>query len=190
MSVALRPPPELCRPVILTALASVAIGDAILALTGRQARIKWPNDLLVGGKKACGILIERHAETTVIGIGLNLGQTADELAAAGLTEATSLGLITGNPVEPHAAARVLIPRLDQEYGRLLGGERTAVEADWKWRVGLLGRPVTVELSDGRTVTGRLVEMGFEGLAVDGGRGLPRVIPPESVRHVRAAAESV
>src|SRR5262245_1276165 len=51
MSVALRPPAELSRPVVLTALAGVAVGDAILALTGQQARIKWPNDLLVRGKK-------------------------------------------------------------------------------------------------------------------------------------------
>src|SRR5689334_15414573 len=46
MSVALRPPPDLSRPVVLTALAGVAVGEAIFALRGLQARLKWPNDLL------------------------------------------------------------------------------------------------------------------------------------------------
>src|SRR5439155_21260352 len=59
MSVVLRPPPELRRPVVLTAWAAVAVADAIRALTGAQSRIKWPNDLLIRGKQVCGILIEQ-----------------------------------------------------------------------------------------------------------------------------------
>src|SRR5687767_8862526 len=79
LSVVLRPPAELRRPVILTAWAAVSVAEAILALTGVQARIKWPNDLLVRGKKVCGILIEQSGTAgeivTVAGIGLNLNQT-------------------------------------------------------------------------------------------------------------------
>src|SRR5262249_41160587 len=84
LSVVLRPPPELCRPVILTAFAAVAVADALQTLTGAQARVKWPNDLLVRGKKVCGLLIEQHAETVILGIGLNLTQSAEEFAAGGL----------------------------------------------------------------------------------------------------------
>src|SRR3954469_18386865 len=92
MSVVLRPPPELLRPVILTAWAAVSVAEAILTLTGAQARIKWPNDLLIRGKKVCGILIEQTGTgselVTVAGIGLNLNQTADEFARANLPDAT------------------------------------------------------------------------------------------------------
>jgi BirA family biotin operon repressor/biotin-[acetyl-CoA-carboxylase] ligase len=183
MSVALRPPPELCRPVVLTALAAVAVGEAVLALTGSQARIKWPNDLLVRGKKVCGILIE-NTTAVVVGIGLNLTQTVDEFAAAGLPDATSLGIVGGRPIDATAAAEVVVRKLDAEYGRLLAGERVAVEADWKWRIGLLGRPVAAELSDGSVATGRLHEMSFDGLELDTGECGYRVLVPETVRQLR------
>jgi BirA family transcriptional regulator, biotin operon repressor / biotin---[acetyl-CoA-carboxylase] ligase len=183
ISVALRPPTALCRPVILTALAAVAVGEVILALTGTQARIKWPNDLLVRAKKVCGILIE-NTTTTVIGIGLNLNQTAAEFTDAGLPDATSLAATSELPIPPREAAELVIRKLDAEYDRLLRGERVAVEADWKWRVGLLGRPVSVELTDGAIVAGRLREMGFDGLELDTVGGV-RVLVPESVRHITA-----
>ena len=77
---------------------------------------------------------------------------------------------------------MVIRQLDAEYGRLLAGERVAVEADWKWRVGLLGRQVIAERTDGTTMTGRLREMGFDGLELDTATGL-QVLVPETVRHV-------
>lgn len=183
-SVLLFPPAELNRPVVLTAWAAVAVGEAVRELTGVQVRIKWPNDLLVRGKKVCGILIEQH-RGTVIGIGLNLNQSADDFAAAGLPDAGSLAIAAGSPIDPGAAARVLVHRLDDEYDRLLAGERAALEADWKWRVGLLGRHVTAELADGTTATGRLREMGFDGLELEVGDGAFRVLTPETVRQLRA-----
>lgn len=190
MSVVLRPPPELRRPVILTAWAAVGVAEAVLALTGAQAKLKWPNDLLIQGKKVCGILIEQTSTatglTTVAGIGLNLNQTAEEFAAAELPNATSLGVISGKPVESRAAAAAVLQKLDFEYTRLLAGERVALEADWKWRIGLLGRPVVVEVVGGATATGRLLDMSFDGLEVADDGGFVRVIAPESVVHLRAA----
>lgn len=183
MSVVLHPPQELRRPSVLTAWAAVAVGEAVYALTGVQARIKWPNDLLVRGKKVCGILIEQ-ARAVVVGIGLNLNQTAEEFAAAELPDATSLGVIARRPFELRDAADVVVERLDAEYGRLLGDERAGVEADWKWRTGLLGRQVLVELTDGTTLLGRLREMGFDALEVDTPGESGRRIPPEAVAHVR------
>jgi BirA family biotin operon repressor/biotin-[acetyl-CoA-carboxylase] ligase len=189
MSVALRPPSALCRPVVLTAFAAVALGEAILSLTGAQARIKWPNDLLIRGKKVCGILIE-NTSTTVIGIGLNLNQSQEHFTEAGLPDATSLFLASGRQQVASVAAKVVIQQLDAEYGRLLGGERVAVEADWKWRIGLLGKHVTAELNDGSFVSGRLHEMSFDGLELDTGEGCFRLLVPETVRHLRPFAESV
>src|SRR5438046_2971142 len=59
LSILLAPPPELRRPALLTAWAAVGIADAIAAVAGHDAHIKWPNDLLLGGRKVCGILIEQ-----------------------------------------------------------------------------------------------------------------------------------
>ncbi len=189
MSVVLRPPPELRRPVVLTAWAAVSVAEAILALTNLQVRLKWPNDLLLRGKKCCGILIEQTSTqsgtTAVLGIGLNLNQTAEDFAGAELPDATSLGIASGHLFETHAAAGVVIHKLDQEYSRLLAGERTAVEAEWKWRIGLLGRPVVIEHLGGEVTTGRLRDMAFEGVEVETPDGFVRIVMPESISHIRA-----
>jgi BirA family biotin operon repressor/biotin-[acetyl-CoA-carboxylase] ligase len=189
MSVVLRPPPELCRPVVLTAWAAVAVADAVLALTGAQARIKWPNDLLIRGKKVCGILIEQSGRgdrvTAIAGVGLNLTQTTDEFAAANLPDATSLSIVGGGLIDARTAAGVVIRKLDTEYARLLNGERVAVEADWKWRVGLLGRHVLIEHPGGAVTTGRLRDMAFDGLEIENSDGFVHVVAPESVAHIRA-----
>lgn len=193
MSVLMFPPPELLRASILTAWAAVAVGEAAYTLTGVQPRIKWPNDLLVRGKKVCGILIERGQGSgpnqppshVVTGIGLNLNQTAEEFAAAELPDAASLAIVGGKPIELRAATEAVVQRLDAEYARLLGDERTAVEADWAWRTGLLGRSVVIERTDGTVVVGRMRAMGFAGLEVEAEDGSVQVIVPEAVAHVRA-----
>ncbi|MBY0461265.1 MAG: hypothetical protein K2V38_28405, partial [Gemmataceae bacterium] len=65
------------------------------------------------------------------------------------------------------------------------GERVAVAADWKWRVGLLGRQVLAELRGAETVAGRLRDMSFDGLELEDAGGFVRVIRPEAVAHLRA-----
>ncbi|HET6573354.1 MAG TPA: biotin--[acetyl-CoA-carboxylase] ligase [Fimbriiglobus sp.] len=185
MSVLLAPPEELRRPVVLTAWAAVGVGEAIRTLTGVQAKLKWPNDLLVHGKKVCGILIEQGAGT-VAGIGLNLNQSASDFAAAGLPDATSLALAAGTSIDPQAAAVAVIRRLDEEYDRLLAGERVPLEADWKWRLGLLGRQVVAELADGSVLGGRLRDLSFDGVEIEPGEFAIEVVRPEFVRQLRPA----
>ena len=185
MSVLLFPPVAVRRPVVLTALAAVAVAEAIRERTGLQARIKWPNDLLLGGKKVCGILIEQGLGT-VVGLGLNLNQSADDLMSAGLPDATSLAVAAGGWIDPAAALATVVRHLDDEYDRLSAGDVVQLEADWKWRVGLLGRQVIVESADGGTTVGRLREMSFEGLEVETGESGFVAVRPEMVRHVRPA----
>src|SRR5688572_13168970 len=106
LSALLFPPPALRRPAILTAFAAVAVGETVLQVAGRQATIKWPNDVLLRGKKVCGILIECGAPPFrgepkandpyfVVGIGLNVNQSADDFAQADLPDATSLSIAVG-----------------------------------------------------------------------------------------------
>jgi BirA family biotin operon repressor/biotin-[acetyl-CoA-carboxylase] ligase len=162
----------------------VAVGDSVLSLSGAQARIKWPNDLLIRGKKVCGILIEQTT-ATVVGIGLNLNQTADEFADAGLPDATSLLLLSSKVTELRSAVETVVMALNAEYRRLLGGERVAVEADWKWRTGLLGRQIALERMDGTFLHGRLKEMSFDALELELPGGEVRAIVPETVLHIEA-----
>ena len=183
MTVQLDPPAHLVRPVILTALAAVGVAEAILELTGLQAKINWPNDLLLRGRKCCGVLIEQRSRT-LIGLGLNLNQTAQDWAEAGLPRAVSLAEMAKKPIDRDVALGCVVKHLDAEYGWLLAGEQVRLEADWKWRIGLLGRPVAATLVTGELVSGRLHDMSFAGVELElhGGGGF-RVLPPELIRNL-------
>jgi BirA family biotin operon repressor/biotin-[acetyl-CoA-carboxylase] ligase len=119
LSALLFPPPALRRPAVLTAWAAVSVCETVRRAAGLQARIKWPNDVLVRGKKVCGILIEQ-GRGTVVGIGLNVSQPADFFAAHGLTQAASLALFSLAPLDWTKVARQLISQLDSEYQPLHG----------------------------------------------------------------------
>src|SRR5262249_27619283 len=147
LSALLFPPLQLRRPAVLTAWAAVSVCEAVRRAIGVQAKIKWPNDVLIRGRKVCGILAEQ-GRGTVVGIGLNVNQAAADFEAAGLPQATSLALAEGRPLDCREVARVLIGQLDEEYGRLLQGDLATLEACWKWRVGLLGKQVVAECHDG------------------------------------------
>ena len=151
MSVLLFPPPELRRPVLLTAWAAVAVCETILKLANHQTKIKWPNDVLIDGKKVCGILIEQRTTgntefplASAIGIGLNVTQSAEMFAEAGLPDAVSLASATGQLFAFDDVARELIGQLDEQYHLLVERDFNTLEALWKWRLGLLGKSVAVE----------------------------------------------
>ncbi len=182
------PPPALRRPVVMTAWAAVAVSEVILQLTGLQATIKWPNDILVGGKKVCGFLIEQKTTgrpdaplATVVGLGLNVTQPANDFAAANLPDAASLASLTGKTLSVDAVARDIFHRMDEEYERLLSGDLASLESLWQWRFGLIGNPVVVEVADG-TRRGELLDVGFDGLTLKVGHEVVH-LAPEAVRHV-------
>ena len=181
MSVILDPPQQLRRPAILTALAAVSVAEAIRPLINRQPRIKWPNDVLIGRKKVCGILIEQGVRT-IVGIGLNVNQSADDFVKAELPDATSLAMVVGKSLDVDAVAQQLIASLDHEYNLLLSGELTTLEACWKWRLGLLGKQVTVECHD-RSCQGRLLEIAWSGLELRLPDGQKMRFSPENIRHI-------
>jgi BirA family transcriptional regulator, biotin operon repressor / biotin---[acetyl-CoA-carboxylase] ligase len=178
------PPPPLRRPAILTAWAAISVCETIRHATGLQARIKWPNDVLLRGRKVCGILIEQ-TRGTVVGIGLNLNQTADDFAAAGLPQAGSLAVFSGRPHDRDEVARLLIRRLDEEYDRLCAGDLVTLEACWKGRLGLLGQPVRAECPDA-VHRGRLRELGWDGVDLELSEGRVLRLRPEAIRHLEPA----
>src|SRR5262249_1473035 len=149
------------------------------------------NDVLLHGKKVCGILIESagaagRPPSAVVGIGLNVNQTAEQFAAAGLPDATSLADGAGQLFEASAVAGQLLGQLDHEYTLLGQGELGALGARWARRIGLLGCEVVAEATDGRQHRGRLRELTLDGLVLEQPGGAVRCLPPEGVRHLTAA----
>jgi BirA family biotin operon repressor/biotin-[acetyl-CoA-carboxylase] ligase len=112
------PPSEV---LILSLAAGLAVCSAIQQVNSRlDADLKWPNDILIGGKKVCGILTEMNAEATrvryiVVGIGINVNQSSfpKEL------QATSLRLVTGSEWSRVELVAALLKSLDREYRELL-----------------------------------------------------------------------
>jgi BirA family transcriptional regulator, biotin operon repressor / biotin---[acetyl-CoA-carboxylase] ligase len=174
------PPPALRRPAILTAWAAVAVCETLQELIECEPIIKWPNDILLQGRKVCGILTEQ-GRGTIVGIGLNVNQSLEDFAMAGLPIATSMALQAGHALDCADVARSLIRHLDAEYSRLISGDVATLEEKWRRRIGLSGRQVRAECAD-RAIGGRLLEIGFHGLLVDV-EGEPRLLAPETVRQL-------
>lgn len=189
MSVLLFPPPALRRPVLLTAWAAVSVCDTVETLTSLPARIKWPNDVLVHGKKVCGILIEQRTTSqphfplaTVAGIGLNVSQSADLFTQAGLLEAASLASLTDARFTFEEVAHQLIHQLDARYNQLLTQDWASLEDSWRQRIDLIDQDVIVE-GFHETQRGRLVALTFAGVEI-AQPGVIKHIPPGSIKHLR------
>jgi BirA family biotin operon repressor/biotin-[acetyl-CoA-carboxylase] ligase len=180
MSVLLFPPAKLRRSAILTAWVAISVCETILQITGQQATIKWPNDVLLQGRKVSGVLIEQ-GRAVVAGIGLNVNQSAADLAAAGLLQAGSLAAAMGKSLDTIDVARLLIKHLDCEFGRLVAGDLATLEAAWLSRLGLLGQDVVLEDMEGRRHRGRLLEASFAGLELQREDGIRLRFVPERVR---------
>jgi len=183
LSAVVAPPVQVRRPVVLTAWAAVSVAHAVGKLVGVSVRQKWPNDLLVGDQKVCGILIEQSGNV-VVGLGLNLTQTAVEFAAAGLPAATSLAMLGGRDVGVREAADAVVAALDEWYAPLADGDLADLEGTWVRRLGLVGRAVAIDLADGGEVVGRVRHLAFDAVEVDCGQVVPAVLAPERIRHVR------
>lgn len=183
LSITVDPPEQLRAPPILIAWAAVAVSDAVKSLTDKRPRIKWPNDLLLHGKKICGILTELQG-AAVVGIGLNLNQTEDDFATVGLPEAGSLRSLCGVVHSFETVLKSVLGSLDAIYDQLIHSPVTTVEKQWAEQFDLLERNVRLELLDGSILTGRLTKMRFQQIQIMND-GMMKTITPERIRQMYA-----
>ena len=176
----------------LIALAAVATAEVVAAWTGREATIKWPNDVRVDGRKIAGILVERAtphrgtalpggtgepARGVVIGIGLNVNLDHEAFPPELRPLATSLRIERGaGMIDRSEVARELIQRLDHWYEASLSLGCETLNAPWCTRSEHLGRDVRVITPTGPR-DGRLVD-----LDVRHGLTLALEMGPEPVDH--------
>ncbi|MBI5485369.1 MAG: biotin--[acetyl-CoA-carboxylase] ligase [Deltaproteobacteria bacterium] len=132
----------------LTFLSAVAVARAIEATTALKPEIKWPNDVLISGRKVAGLLNEMSAETdginfVILGIGVNLNMTADQFPDDLRHPATSIMLESGSKVvRSHFAASVL-NELDKLYAVFLLSGFAPVRQEWQQRCNAGGRQIVV-----------------------------------------------
>ncbi|MBC9735483.1 biotin--[acetyl-CoA-carboxylase] ligase [Nocardioides sp. zg-578] len=190
-SVLLRPTAPTRSWPWLPLLAGYAVDKALKA-AGFDAGVKWPNDVLIGDRKVAGILVERieteQGPCAVVGIGINVGLTAEELP---VPTATSLAIEAGEAGAPDRTALLVgvLASLRESYdtwqaGGDLAGMRLA--ASYADACVTVGREVRVELPGGSVLTGLATSIDPSGhLVVEGPDGRVAVGAGDVV-HVRAA----
>ena len=169
MSVLVRPQPPPASWTLLPFVAGVAVAEAVRAVGRVSAELKWPNDVLVGGRKLGGILVERVDSAVVVGIGLNVSLRAAELP---VPTATSVAL-AGGAADREVLAKELLRALGRRYDtwQTAGGASSAILPAYREICATIGWTVTVQLPGGESVdglvsgvddTGRLVVMSAAG----------------------------
>lgn len=187
-SLLLRPavPPEAWPWLPL--LAGYAVAKALRA-EGFAADVKWPNDVLIRGRKVAGILVERvetpDGPAAVVGIGLNVSQTDAELP---VQTATSLAIEAGSPPDRTHLLITLLSTLHEAYDAWsTGGEAgtARLRASYAAACSTVGEDVRVDLPSGEVLTGRATGIDADGrLEVMGPSGAT-VVGAGDVIHVRA-----
>jgi BirA family biotin operon repressor/biotin-[acetyl-CoA-carboxylase] ligase len=142
-SVLLQPPVERHLPE-LTLVAAVATAQTVEAATRLSAQIKWPNDVMVNRRKVAGILAELSEGVVIVGIGLNVNQSRDELPDGTATAAASLATLTGQAYDRAALLGSLLLDLERAYDAWRDGGLDAIYEDVGSRNFLHGRRVTFD----------------------------------------------
>src|SRR5919198_1301757 len=119
VSVLLRPKVEPARLPELSLVVGHACAETIAAVAGLATEVKFPNDVLVGGRKVAGILAEATEGRVVLGIGVNVLQRAGQLPADARTPATSLLLEAGREIDRAELLVTLLERLERRYDEWL-----------------------------------------------------------------------
>jgi BirA family biotin operon repressor/biotin-[acetyl-CoA-carboxylase] ligase len=165
-SVLLRPPVLPRHACQLTFLSAVAVAQSVTEIGGLPARVKWPNDVLVHGRKVAGLLNELDAETErihylVLGMGVNLNMRAGQFPEDLRYPATSLLLERGEPVSRRTFTRALLRHLDRLYNQYLREGFEPVLTAWREYFDLEGRMVEVDAQT-RCVRGRVTGLNADG----------------------------
>lgn len=162
LSIILRPkiPPQQAPQVTL--LASLATAVAIRKVTSLEALIKWPNDILINGKKVCGILTEMSAEMDsvkflVLGIGLNVNTLKDALPKG----ASSLKEELGEKISRLEMAQALLRKLDFYYHLFKEKGFGTIREDWGNLTHILGSRVKV-ICQNRKIEGLVQDIDLDG----------------------------
>ena len=150
VSVLLRPPPERHLPE-LSLVAALATAEAVEAATELTAQIKWPNDVFVNRRKVAGILSELSDGTVVVGIGVNVEQTRDDLPADTPVPVGSLRTLTGSSHDRAALLGSLLVQLERRYDEWRAGGLTPLYGELGARDFLRGRRITVDGEPARAI---------------------------------------
>jgi BirA family biotin operon repressor/biotin-[acetyl-CoA-carboxylase] ligase len=172
----------------LSLLAGVAAARSVRAVSGLPATLKWPNDVLITGRKLAGILAEQAADgAVVIGMGINVATTADALPAGpGGLRGTSIAVEGGKVLRQQLLVQIL-RELERHYLAFRGNPdpvATGLLGEYRTLCTTLGQRVRVELPGGATLTGEATDVDAEGRLLIAAGGAVTPLSAGDVVHLR------
>lgn len=153
MSLILRPPIPPQKTPQLTLLTAVAIAQAIQEVTGLVPDIKWPNDILMNGKKCVGILTELQADpdrvhSVIIGIGMNVNQTREQFPEDIRELATSLAIEKGEKIKRAELIQEVLEKMETLYRQYLQHGFLPIKLLWEGYAISIGKEITARMLNG------------------------------------------
>ena len=167
LSVILRPSKSAGSAPQLSLLAAVAVAETIAQHIQPSPAIKWPNDVLVSGKKVCGILTEmqtkvRGLQAVILGIGVNINAPLSAFPEELQAKATSLLVVSGRLIDRVAFTAHLLTRLEKLYVLWLEEGFAAVQSAWEgYAANLLGKSIVIAAPEG-TISGTALGIDHDG----------------------------
>ncbi|WP_458122011.1 biotin--[acetyl-CoA-carboxylase] ligase [Paenibacillus sp. Z6-24] len=167
MSLIMRPVQPLQYTPQLTLLAAVAVCRALRSVSSLNIGIKWPNDLLIDGRKVCGILVESAAEDgyvrhAIAGIGIDVNLAAEDLPEELQSIATSLRMESGGePLDRTVVVAAVIQELEAMYRLYSEQGFAAIAALWEALAFSMGQHLTVHTPQG-VMNGKATGLGSNG----------------------------
>ena len=185
MSLLLRPTVAAVRLPLLPLLTGLALVESVRAIAELPAMVKWPNDVLVDGRKLGGILVERTADgAVVVGVGINVSTRPEELP---VPTGTSIQ-IAGGAVDRESLVKETLRAFERRYAVFTeaAGAPASVLPAYREVCDTIGREVEVQLPDGASARGVAVTLDDSGmLVVRGADGVEQTWSAGDVVHVRA-----
>lgn len=183
MSVILRPKIPITKAPQLTLITAVAVVQAIKEATGITANIKWPNDVLVKGKKIAGILTELQAEadqisSIIIGVGINVNQENKDFPEELHPIATSIALESNQQLKRVELIRIFLAQLEKLYFLYLDEGFQPIKRMWESYANSIGKRITA-----RTLTGEITGKAL-GITDDG--VLQLLDDTDEIHHIYSA----
>ncbi len=165
-SVLLRPDLRPQAATQLTVAAATALCRAIRAQTELKPQVKWPNDILINGRKVAGVLTELaaeidHVKHLILGIGVDVNLSASEFPVELKKIATSLKIESGRHLNRLELAAAILRELDVDYQRIQQGRFAEVADEWEEQCITLGRRVRIHIGP-REVAGRAEALDDDG----------------------------
>lgn len=153
----------------ITLMSAVAVAEALLSLVDMEVRIKWPNDILVNGRKIAGILTEISTEMDaidyiVVGLGLNVNMPFESFPEEIREKATSILMVTGKRFSRIRLIQAYLRWYEKYYGMYKSGDFDSIMKRWKEFADIIGRKVMVDVI-GNKYIGEITAVDNDGVLI-------------------------